>query len=1798
MTAGNPIYGDVIVEETVNKLLPYKPQIESLNTRAVMIQFNEPLGGEIDPYWKGQHRAANISTAKKLETFKRIGFQSGEVRIPWETNPRDFAKILKDLSVDPHVSSIIVQRPMPSHHLYQKALKNIPDHMDIDSLKPNNPIYSTPATSEGMLRTLHPFIQDKPLVAVIGSNGAIGGGAVKYLKSQGIPVLEIDKNTIATLNDIPKADVIFTATGQKGLINAEHLRPHHRVVVDSGVSVEEINGKRKIFGDLDRNAVHIPQNYTPVPRGVGPMEMAVLAERATEQALKIKIPPWTVQSQANLSGIPTGLSIKPKGIGGCLGMLTAEVALELGLDYAVEAILRAAKVGALEANKTPEAPPPAKKAVTVTHQIKHASLLAALAGAVVGAILATAVAVVAVAVVGATGGAALAVGIGAMVIAGPLIGKAASAVTNFVDSFFPADDGPVATGSPNVFVEGLMSARAKDDTVACVKHSPPPPIAQGSDTVYINDQPAVRIDDKTACGAPIKQGAKTVYIGGNTTTVMDIADEFSFWEKALIIGVEFLIPPSRGFFTAIAKAPKILLSKAPMVIKAVMKGARNAFRSGAGKLSGKVFTTALRKGKGALKSALAGLCGLKNKKPPKRSNSKNPANNKTPITCKIGNPVDPIKGDVIKEVTDFTLGQTIPLSLTRSYRSSNKSIGLFGQGWSDSFSEHLVVDPDKQQITLNATEELIVTFDVPNGIQSVFNRRYPNLLLSIYPNGYVIYNSDTQLFHYYQYQDSGKANLIVIADRDRNHIRFYQDSGNRPVRIEHSDGIILDLHYQKNNLSSIYRIDSRMREELAHYRYDDNLLVKAWSKGKTDQEMAYNDQRMMRRICYNGISEVLYSYDKQDRCIHMCGSEGFHTWDFAYKPDRRANAARDCHKNVWEFYYNADNQVIKEVAPNGHEQQFIYDRHGLLLEQVDALGRSKKYHYDAWSGKLLQVEDSSGQMTTLNYDDNLEQIVSINAPHGETHYIYHDHKIVETRLPNKDTFNYQYDIAGNIIKIERNRGLSLQFKYDGHNRLVSAFDWLHQEQQYQYNRNDQLSQIITPKGNSWHYHYDRQGRLEKVHDPLNYVENLHYTIAHQPSVYTDANQHEQKVEYGVFGLPVKQIDAEGNVTSFEYDKVHQYLTKVTNAKGASWEFTYDVVGNLIRETDYNGHATDYAYTAIGQLASRTSPSGDVIRYFYDANGRIIQKHAKEGATIYRWDKQDRLVQLKTPHSTLEFRYDDRGNLLEENQNGQVIRYEYDQHGYRTVRHVEASPWLSEAETHATHYQHDANGKLIRLTLQEASPLHLYYDADGNLIRQYGEDGYVNQQQVDAKGRLERQVIGRNRLDDENAEAIPEGEPHYGFITRNYHYDGVDNLLRCEGGIHDVQWVYNRNNQITEYTQNRNSQYYQYDKCMATSQWRGSGKRETSRYSHSGQIVQRMQYENKMYHYQYDDNGCLVEKFVEQNGFRRQVQRYEWDSENRLSKVITPEGHHWHYRYDGFGRRILKHNSNTNETVHVLWDGNTIAREVSLKPRNGHSEGEEQVVEATYWHFIPNTFIPLAQQTQTNQGRLLPNCHIQPNTLQTHYISTDHMGTAIALFSQAGELRWKNRLSLWGKPNGEVIFSGYETTQPNCRLGFQGQYFDKETGLYYNYHRYYDAEMGQYISPDPIGLLGGLHPQAYVHNPNGWVDPLGLNKNSNSATGNYGVYEIKINDELYKIGKADLDRITKSSGLPTRLHQQDRKLAESFGRKNVDSRVVDRGYQTTAKAKVAEDARIQKYYDETGKIPPGNEKSFKPKQYKC
>ena len=102
-----------------------------------------------------------------------------------------------------------------------------------------------------------------------------------------------------------------------------------------------------------------------------------------------------------------------------------------------------------------------------------------------------------------------------------------------------------------------------------------------------------------------------------------------------------------------------------------------------------------------------------------------------------------------------------------------------------------------------------------------------------------------------------------------------------------------------------------------------------------------------------------------------------------------------------------------------------------------------------------------------------------------------------------------------------------------------------------------------------------------------------------------------------------------------------------------------------------------------------------------------------------------------------------------------------------------------------------------------------------------------------------------------------------------------------------------------------------------------------------------------------------------------------------------------------------------------------------------------------------------------------------------YVHNDHLGTPQVITDDNQTVVWKADYDPFGKATVTT-----ETITNNVR--FPGQYFDGETGLHYNYYRYYDPRTGRYITSDSIGLGGGLNTYGYVGgNPLSFIDPLGL-----------------------------------------------------------------------------------------------------------
>ena len=109
-------------------------------------------------------------------------------------------------------------------------------------------------------------------------------------------------------------------------------------------------------------------------------------------------------------------------------------------------------------------------------------------------------------------------------------------------------------------------------------------------------------------------------------------------------------------------------------------------------------------------------------------------------------------------------------------------------------------------------------------------------------------------------------------------------------------------------------------------------------------------------------------------------------------------------------------------------------------------------------------------------------------------------------------------------------------------------------------------------------------------------------------------------------------------------------------------------------------------------------------------------------------------------------------------------------------------------------------------------------------------------------------------------------------------------------------------------------------------------------------------------------------------------------------------------------------------------------------------------------------------------------------IDIHHYHCDHLGTPIALSDQEQNIVWAARLDPWGNVEEE-----FNPNQIDQSIRLPGQHHDRDTGLYYNRHRYYDPSIGSYVNQDPIGLMGGTNLNIYPNDPLQWGDPLGLIK---------------------------------------------------------------------------------------------------------
>ncbi|SQJ65166.1 protein rhsA [Escherichia coli] len=451
----------------------------------------------------------------------------------------------------------------------------------------------------------------------------------------------------------------------------------------------------------------------------------------------------------------------------------------------------------------------------------------------------------------------------------------------------------------------------------------------------------------------------------------------------------------------------------------------------------------------------------------------------------------------------------------------------------------------------------------------------------------------------------------------------------------------------------------------------------------------------------------------------------------------------------------------------------------------------------------------------------------------------------------------------------------------------------------------------------------------------------------------------------------------------------------------------------------------------------------------DAAGRLTAKETADGRTEYVHDAADQLLEIRRQrHETdapevIRFSYDRLGRMLSEETAQGILTHQYDELGNRTATTFPDGRTQRHLYYGSGHLQQI---NLDREVISEFTRDHLHRE----VLRSQGR--LSTRQLYDPGGRLKRRETYSGMRG-----VVPET-----FTDRQYSYSGEDELLKTRHSRRgETDYFYDPTGRITA-CRSEDEGYlasWQYD-AAGNLLGRRAGERATAENS----VVpfnRLMSYRGV--HYRYDEFGRAVEK----EG-RSGTQSYRYDAEHRMVEVTTARGT-YRYVYDALGRRTEKQHISPDgkpyNRTKFLWDGMRLAQE-------SRPEGTGSL----YIYRDQGSYEPLARVDKA--GKEGPN--------RILYFHTDVNGAPEEMTDSDGKIVWETGYQVWGNTIQEKDHGGVEQN-----LRYQGQYLDRETGLHYNLHRYYDPDVGRFMVTDPIGLLGGLNLYSYVPNPLSWIDPLGL-----------------------------------------------------------------------------------------------------------
>lgn len=1093
-----------------------------------------------------------------------------------------------------------------------------------------------------------------------------------------------------------------------------------------------------------------------------------------------------------------------------------------------------------------------------------------------------------------------------------------------------------------------------------------------------------------------------------------------------------------------------------------------------------------------------------------------------------GEPVSLINGEELLQFEDFRIKGLIDLPFVRSYASKAAEEGMgsdLGAGWFHPLSTHLRIQAhglsliDGEGRSIDFTPLQVGQRCVHTVEQTILQRTGPTTYTLRPRHGLGL------IWHFSALAQSPAARgttlaLLEAIEHPSGH-RLCVDyapaqggavptlnrvrNGSYIYQFEHGDDGLLKRVVQlaRHNADEQLALAPVQSRSLATYTHStDGDLASAADPCGHAEHYRYTDHRLAQRTLKSGYT-IHFEWAQlpgefHHRCTRQWGDpvDGQATYLYRFewaRPDG-SHAVIDSRGacNAWRF--NELGLPVWQSDPLGHVTTHRYNALGQRIQTTAPTGA--QWHWE-WTdqGQLAQATDPLGHATRWTYDAR-GQCTAVTDPEGHTH-------------------RFQYDEQGHMVRHTNPLGHVRTLQYNAHGQVASVLDPTGRRTRQLTDADGALLAVEGPGGARQVAHYDVWGQLASVTDPLGQTTRYGYDLAGRCTAITNAQGQTTRYEYAPLGVLSSVTDAQGQVTQYEYAhglsqptarinplgqrRLYGYDTErnlvwLTNENGDTARFTYDLNERLIREEGFDGRLQTYSHNPMGYVLARHDygtplahrhgsgplqwPDQPLVTTHMqrDALGRLHRQQAGQDWAEYHYTPLGHLHTASNAHSELHWAYNALGQPIDE---------------WITLRGP-SPQGLANAQYHL-HRDYDAAGAPVRLHAQgpgldEVHELEL--SATGQVSQVLRNQQLIAQFEHDPAGREVRSLLG-NGLEtllqhDPQGRLIAQRTQHvqhkHGLgigntaeFSRRYHYNTVGQLVRLDDSLHGTsQFHYDPTHRLT-HIQGPTPEAFLFDPASNLLEAlsgpdaeqaldRGSLPPPASPNARRPMQSPGNRLLNQQgQHYRYNALGQRVQV---QSGKKRTDLHYNAQAQ-LVSLKVCVEGQPQQntaalYRYDPLGRRIGKvvceclAGAESVQETRFIWNGDVLL-------------AEQQATHTTSYLFKPGTFTPLAQVVDG----------------QVEHIHTDHLGTPRELTNAQGQLVWQARFKAYG--NLAVQPVGLST----CRLRFAGQYWDEESGLHYNRHRYYDPDCGQFVSQDPIGLAGGLNLYQYVPNPMTWVDPWGL-----------------------------------------------------------------------------------------------------------